>query len=200
VVKGAAFELLRHAENNDADLILKALSAADMEQDTSTVAATLSLVREASIPVWLCSPHRRRTNRVLAVVNAASANRANERVIRAGARVAALQGAALHVLCVDREASRQPHENVLQSDALTIMEKAVLDLEPDIVVLNRDGTDLTGLPGTHLVERLFCRVECSMLLVPPLQGIQPGVHPPSEPRPFRALGRDLAQVSTETRS
>jgi nucleotide-binding universal stress UspA family protein len=188
VVKGLPYALLRHAENHHADLILKAVSAADLEQGTSAGTATLRLLREALVPVWVCSPHRRRTSRVLTVVNFASANLASERAVRAGARVAALQGAELHVLCVDQQASRhvreleRPTASVTHALSLQIIEKAVLDLEPDIVVLSRDGSELSGLPGTHLVERLFCRVECSMLLLPPGNGMRHAVEVPFEHR------------------
>lgn len=207
---GAA--LLRHAQNNDADLIFKAVSAVDVGEGTSAGAATQRLLREALVPVWLCSPHRRRKNRVLTAVNFATAELASENVLRAGARVASLHDAELHVLCVDHQASRRlseldsrPPLRPLEHDdaelrralgahaspsgapppaaqlvALETIEKAVFDLEPDIVVLCRDSGALSGLPGTHLVERLFCRVECSMLLLPPRQGTRQSLRTPFE--------------------
>lgn len=215
VAKGLpAGALLRYAQNHRADLILKAVSAADVGEGTPAGAATQRLLREARIPVWLCSPHRRRTNRVLTAVNFATAERASESVLRAGARVASLHDAELHVLCVDHQTSRHlsvrqsgppppalahqddvlrpalgelaspssvaPAVEVTQSVALQTIEKAVFDIEPDIVVLSRDGGALSGLPGTHLVERLFCRVECSMLLLPPGQGTRQTLRTPFE--------------------
>ena len=225
VVKGSSADvLLRSAENNQADIILKAVSAADVERRTAAGTAILRVLREAPVPVWLCSPHRRRASRVLSVVNLASAKRASEHVVHAGARVASLQGAELHVLCVDRQLSRQVFESksstrqrldlgegeikpflealqapaqlapplsAAQAVALHTIEKAVFDLEPDMVVLSRDGSALSGISGTHLVERLFCRTECSMLLLPPGYGLQP-TRAPFERRPaagtFEQLG------------
>jgi nucleotide-binding universal stress UspA family protein len=206
VAKGVPDDaLLRHAQLQAADLILKAVSAEDFGEGKSAGAATQRLLREAPVPIWLCSPRRRRANRVLTAVNFATAERASASVLRAGARVASLHDAELHVLCVDRQASRHfyelearpPPSELVQGDgvladspslanasrrghatttaraiALETIEKAVLDLEPDILVTSRDAAALSGLPGSHLVERLFCRVECSMLLLPPARGAQ----------------------------
>jgi hypothetical protein len=137
---------------------------------------------------------------VLAAVNLASAGTVNEHVVRAAVRLAALEQAELHILCVADQACR-PFQLVARSFplergsderelrrlvddlvgvgtsartphradpvALQTIEKAVLELEPDFVVLSRDGSDLGGMPGTYFVERLFGRVESSMLLLPP---------------------------------
>jgi hypothetical protein len=204
VAKGSpASTLLPHAQGSQADLILMAVSAWEVRQRTPAGTAVLRLLREARVPVWVCSPYARRKSRVLAAVNLASAGTVNERVVRAAVRLASLEQAELHILCVADQACR-PFELVARGSplglanddqelrrrieevagtgtsartphgadpvALQTIEKAVLELEPDFVVLSRDGADLGGMPGTYFVERLFGRVESSMLLLPP-QGL-----------------------------
>ncbi|HEY8944373.1 MAG TPA: universal stress protein [Polyangiaceae bacterium] len=199
VAKGSpASTLLPHARGSQADLILMAVSASEVRQRTPVGTAMLRLLREARVPLWVCSPYARRKSRVLAVVNLAGAAAANEHVVRAAVRLASLEQAELHILCVADQACRQvlaarsfarepvnderelrqlvdevvgvgssvlaPHR--ADAIALHTIEKAVLELEPDFLVLSRDGSDFGGLPGTYFVERLFGRVDSSMLLLP----------------------------------
>lgn len=61
-----------------------------------------------------------------------------------------------------------PH--LVEGNAVEALERVVLDLEADAVTLGRRDRDpCAGMLGTYFAERLFCRIDRSVLLVTPPQ-------------------------------
>jgi hypothetical protein len=62
-----------------------------------------------------------------------------------------------------------PH--LVEGNSLEALEKLVRELEADVVTLGRDdSTTQAGMFGVYFAERLFCRINRSVLLVPPAAG------------------------------
>jgi len=62
-----------------------------------------------------------------------------------------------------------PH--LVEGNAVEALEKIVLELEADVVTLGRhDAGARTGMLGVYFAERLFCRIDRSVLLVTPERG------------------------------
>lgn len=203
--------LLGCAARSDTDLIVKATSAADVQRMTVSGAAALHLLRASQVPVWLYAPPVRRSGRILAAVNLSgtSSERAllNEHVVLAAARLALVESAELHVVCVADSARDRLYQSILrpaqyrrylakdrgelrrsleelthrlgartvphlvEGNALEALEKIVRELDADVVTLGRRDTDpCASMFGTYFSERLFCRVDRSVLLVTPQPG------------------------------
>ncbi len=145
--------MLGCAARNDADLILKATSAADVRQMTVSGTAALHLLRASHVPVWLYAPSARRSGRVVAAVNLsgmAENEELNEHVVLAGAWLALLEGAELHVVCVADNARDRLYKSILRPAQYRRY------LSKDRGQLERALTDLTNRLGPrsvpHLVE------------------------------------------------
>jgi nucleotide-binding universal stress UspA family protein len=62
-----------------------------------------------------------------------------------------------------------PH--LVEGNAVDELEKIVLELDADAVTMGRHDSDqLAGMAGLHVAERLFCRIDRSVLLVTPDAG------------------------------
>lgn len=142
--------LVGYALSNDADLIVKAVSAPDLQQMTSAGLTALHLLRKTPIPTWFCAPSERRVRCVVAAVNLAPANEPrrtlNERVVVAAARIAALESAELHVVCVADAARDRLYEGILSGAQYRRY------LVEDRRGLRRGLTELVArlAPGAHL--------------------------------------------------
>lgn len=110
--------LLGCAAESDCDLIVKATSAADVQRMTGSGSAALHLLRASQVPVWLYAPPARRSGRVVAAVNLSgmSSERAllNEHVVLAAARLALVEAAELHVVCVADSARDRLYQGILR--------------------------------------------------------------------------------------
>lgn len=199
--------LLGYAERN-ADLIVKTVAPADVEDKTARGVVATQLLREAQVPVWLSPPGRPPVRRVVAAVNLWTSQkwrqRLDERVVLAAARLSLVQNAELHVVCIadrlrddlyrcmlgpeqfkdflvqDRKELRRalddlltrigPHSvpHLVEGNPLSAIEKIAVEMDADVVVVGRDGggTD-ASLRGESMAERLFARLNRSLLLVPP---------------------------------
>jgi nucleotide-binding universal stress UspA family protein len=123
------------------------------------------------------------------------ADRARDRVFESILRPAEYR----HFLAKDRSELRRsltdltnrlapravPH--LVEGNALEVIEKMVHDLEADAVTLGRDDADARGGIGGYLAERLFCRIDRSVLLVAPGPGL---ARSRVNPRALGGLSRD----------
>lgn len=197
--------ILGCAARSDTHLILKATSAADVRRMTASGMAALHLLRASHLPVWLYTPPARRSGRVVAAVNLsgmAANEELNEHIVLAGAWLALLEGAELHVVCVADHARDRLYKSILppaqyrryltrdrselqrslaslttrfgprpvphlvEGDAVEELQNIVVELSADAVILGRRDRDpCASMFGTYFAERLFCRVDRSVLVV-----------------------------------
>ncbi len=110
--------LIGCALSTDSDLIVKAVSADDLQQMTSAGKTALHLLRTTPVSTWFCAPASQAARSVVAAVNLSVTGelrrKLNERIVLAAARLASLEGAELHIVCVADAARDRLYESILR--------------------------------------------------------------------------------------
>jgi nucleotide-binding universal stress UspA family protein len=145
--------LLGCARRSEADLIVKATSATDVRHRTASGRAAVHLLRDSPIPVWLHAG-RPRGGPVVAVVDLSMTSperkRLDQHVMLAASRLALLEHAELHVVCIaDRARDRLFASFLRPAQHRLYLSEHRSDLRQSLEKL---VAELGARPVPHLVE------------------------------------------------